>query len=216
MIAYINYLPHLEQSRQVAERAKESCIEHGLESELYPGIWRDNARYLMDSFELKQADYAKHLSNDDSVIGNFLTNYMLWEKIAAEKHTALILEHDAVVVEPLPCPAFAWPEITTVGKPSFGAYNKSREKGLQRFFSNALKHFKGAHAYVITPCGAKKAISVAQRHGVMPLDIFFHTDRFTLHEIYPWPVECHDSFTTIQLEEGCQAKHNWSEGYEIL
>ena len=37
-----------------------------------------------------------------------------------------------------------------------------------------------------------------------------------LQECYPWPVEADDSFTTIQKTEGCLAKHNYGESYEII
>jgi len=36
-----------------------------------------------------------------------------------------------------------------------------------------------------------------------------------LQEYWPWPVEAHDSFTTIQNENGCLAKHNYGETYGI-
>ena len=48
-------------------------------------------------------------------------------------------------------------------------------------------------------------------------DVFLHLDIFPdLEEYYPWPVEAWDSFTTIQNPEGCLAKHNYGQQYEII
>lgn len=213
MKAFINYVPHLEESIDVKDRCFESCEKFGLDPHPVPCVWRDDAMQAMEDEGLKLGKFADHLSKTESVVGNFITNYRLWKMI---KRPALILEHDAVVVAPIPKPLWAWPEITTIGKPSFGSFGVSKQEGLQEFFSNkALKHFKGAHAYIITPAGAHKAIEVAEKVGVLPLDIFFHTERFTLHELYPWPVEARDTFTTIQNESGCEAKHNWNADYAI-
>jgi hypothetical protein len=50
-----------------------------------------------------------------------------------------------------------------------------------------------------------------------PTDVYLNLDTFPwLQEYYPFVAEAQDSFTTIQVEEGCLAKHNWKEGYEII
>ena len=50
-----------------------------------------------------------------------------------------------------------------------------------------------------------------------PTDTFLNLDNFPwLQEYYPWIVEAKDNFTTIQNENGCQAKHNYNETYEII
>ena len=49
-----------------------------------------------------------------------------------------------------------------------------------------------------------------------PTDTFLHLDRFKfLQEYYPWPAEARDNFTTIQNVNGCLAKHNYNENYEV-
>ena len=37
-----------------------------------------------------------------------------------------------------------------------------------------------------------------------------------LQEYYPWACFAADTFTTIQKDDGCQAKHNYKEGYDII
>ena len=49
-----------------------------------------------------------------------------------------------------------------------------------------------------------------------PTDVFLNIESFPwLEEYYPWPVKADDSFTTIQNEFGCYAKHNYGETYGI-
>jgi len=44
-----------------------------------------------------------------------------------------------------------------------------------------------------------------------------HLDTFPwLQEYYPFVARADDSFTTIQVERGCLAKHNYKDGYEII
>ena len=48
-------------------------------------------------------------------------------------------------------------------------------------------------------------------------DIYLKKDNFPwLTEYYPWPVMADDSFSCIQLDEGCKAKHNYNKGIEIV
>ena len=47
------------------------------------------------------------------------------------------------------------------------------------------------------------------RMEARPTDVFLNVNTFPfLEEHDPWPVEARDSFTTIQSEIGCRAKHN--------
>ena len=58
---------------------------------------------------------------------------------------------------------------------------------------------------------------MANRKGAIPVDKFICPQRFVITEYYPWPIEAHDSFTTIQKEKGCLSKHNYKPGeYRIL
>ena len=69
----------------------------------------------------------------------------------------------------------------------------------------------------VTPNGAKQLIEQASIHA-RPTDVFIHLDTFpTINELFPWPVECVDDFTTIQNKNGCVAKHRYEpETYKII
>ena len=57
---------------------------------------------------------------------------------------------------------------------------------------------------------------MAKRKGAIPVDKFICPQRFTIAEYYPWPIEAHDTFTTIQKTKGCLSKHNYGPEYKIL
>ena len=88
-----------------------------------------------------------------------------------------------------------------------------------QFGVNPLTHkqyFGGAHGYMMSPGGATELIEMA-KIAPGPTDTFLNLDNFPfLQEYYPWLVEAKDSFTTIQNENGCKAKHNYNESYKIL
>lgn len=213
MITLINYLPNLPQSVEVAERCKESCEKYDIEAYLFPAIWRDEVDQYLSLLPLKVGKIKENYSNKNAVIANFLTNYEMWMYSLLLDETLLILEHDSVLTGPIP--DIEWPPITNVGKPSFGAYGTKDKEGLYKPFSKP-GYFPGAHGYIITPKGAQKLLDSAREHGIVELDLFFNPSRLPLKEYWPWFVEAHDSFSTIQKEEGCKAKHNWGKEYEVI
>ena len=68
---------------------------------------------------------------------------------------------------------------------------------------------------MINPVASKILIGQSIIHA-KPTDLFLNKKTFPfLQEIYPWTVECDDSFTTIQNTKGCLAKHNYNTDFEI-
>jgi len=53
-----------------------------------------------------------------------------------------------------------------------------------------------------------------------PTDLYICNKNFPfVNEYYPWPVEARDSFTSIQTETGCLAKHSYQKDaskYKII
>jgi hypothetical protein len=69
---------------------------------------------------------------------------------------------------------------------------------------------------MLKPDGAKLLVNQAKIMA-RPTDVYINIQTFPwIQEYYPWPVEARDSFTTIQKEEGCLAKHSYGETYEII
>lgn len=144
----------------------------------------------------------------------FISHYSLWKMCITLGEPILILEHDAVFVDQFP-ELVTYPDIMNIGRPSYGKFNVPKSFGVQPLVSKP--YFGGAHGYVISPEGARKAIWQAKTEGAKPTDLFFNSTHFpNIKEYYPWVVEARDTFTTIQAEAGCLAKHNYGVGYEIL
>ena len=104
-----------------------------------------------------------------------------------------------------------------VGKPSFGNFYVQKTPGVYKLFSKPDGKFPGCHGYLIEPKASKKLIAQSHIEGIHPVDKFMNNKRFNfLTELYPWPIQCNDSFTSIQKEKGCLAKHNFSKDFIIL
>ena len=145
-------------------------------------------------------------------MATFSSHYSLWEKCAFHNEPFIIFEHDAIVVQELP-ENVNFMHVMTIGAPSYGKWLQPAYIGVGPLMSK--QYFPGAHAYRVNRVGADllmRGVSHAK-----PTDVYMNKHWFPwLEEYSPWPVLCKDSFTTIQNEAGCLAKHNWNEDYEII
>jgi hypothetical protein len=216
MKAYIITLTQVPESVHASHRALLSALNNGIDHvEQAHGVWREEARAAADAEGLTIGEWDDKYSNADAVIGNFVAQYRLWKAISRGSEPAIIMEHDAVVVAPISRipPEFGF---VNLGKPSFGRVPAPREEGFYPLFSRAT-HLPGAHGYYLTPAFADQLVSMARRRGVQPVDLFISPQRFAgIYEYYPWPIEAHDTFTTIQKPRGCVSKHNYGPEYKIL
>jgi hypothetical protein len=212
--SYVITLMDMVESVAVAKRCIASAQRFGITAEMWPGVWRNVAMAEMDREGLKLGKHDETWSKTSSVVGNFIAQYRVWKHIARYGLPALIMEHDAVVVADVPEPP-AGMDIVSYGKPSFGKLRVAHTVGFQPLFSNGDK-IPGAHGYYLTPAGADTLIRAAATVGVLPVDKFISPLRFKISEFWPWPIEAHDTFTTIQKPKGCLSKHNYGEGYRII
>ncbi len=213
MKAYIVALANIPESMQVAQRCVESCNKFGIVPRIWPGVWRDDAMRELEAEGLRKGTFDETWSNTDAAMGNFVAQYRIWKDIE-RNGAAIIMEHDSVVVAPIPDPKGRG-DIINYGKPSFGKLRQQRHSGFFNLFSTGDK-IPGAHGYYVTPAGATALISMAKRKGAIPVDKFICPQRFSITEYFPWPIEAHDSFTTIQKVKGCLSKHNYGPDFKIL
>lgn len=215
MRAYVVTLLNLPESVAVARRCIASGERYGVEIHTRPGVWRDFALRELEAEGLRPGTWDQSWSNTPAVLGNFVAQYRIWREILDTGTPALILEHDAVIVAPLPVLAGAG-RIVSLGKPSFGRLKPRQTPGFHPLFSTGDK-IPGAHGYFVSTAGARELVDAAARDGAMPVDKFICPQRFPhIVEYWPWPIEAHDSFTTIQKEKGCLSKHNWGGDYRIM
>lgn len=221
MKGYVVTLMDLPASVEVATRCIESGKQFEIEVELFPAVDKSIAMQELEKEGLNVAKFETSYSNTNAVIGNFVSQYRIWKKIAENNAPSIVLEHDAVFVGTIPELSLQY-DIVNLGKPSYGKYDVKDQPGIYPLFSKAPIrpqdiYMPGAHAYYVSPTGATELINNAKSQGILPCDLFLCTSRFPhIQEIWPWPVEAHDSFTTIQHQKGCKAKHNYNNQYEII
>ena len=194
-----------------SEAAAKRCIASGLS---VGGIsiekWRATVPNAQLSDIIKKEGINTTLMNEvysrtQNCIAAFLSHYSLWKRSVEENAEVTIFEHDAVCINNVPSD-IRFKGVLSFGAPSYGKFNTPSSFGVVPLQSK--KYFPGAHAYRVKPEAAQMLIDQA-RMEARPTDVFLNTTTFPfLEEHYPWPVEARDSFTTIQSEIGCRAKHN--------
>ena len=214
MRAFVITIEDNERSVQAANR----CIRSApFPVERFKAVTpKDNPKRMFKEYGLPVEAFEKdqRYSRKEPCMSAFLSHYQLWKRCISSNEEILILEHDAMFTGNWPPSLGNYHGLISVGKPSYGRYGEPIMIGVNPLCSK--KHLPGAHAYVVNPRGAKEIVEKAKTEAA-PTDVYLHLDRFVwLEEYYPWPVEAKDSFTTIQHEGGCTAKHNYGEAYDII
>ena len=213
MKAFVITLINNAKSVEVAQKCVESGKRHGID------IWNfeafspaDDPVSLLQTRGIDPIQFDEKYSRNLNCISAFLSHYALWEQCIKSNETFVIFEHDAIVLAPIPETTFRY--VMNIGAPSYGNWNTPKILGVNPLTTK--RYFPGAHAYMITPAGAKLLIENAPMYA-KPTDVYMNLDTFPwLQEYYPFCAEAIDSFTTIQVQAGCQAKHNYKDGYGII
>tara|TARA_R110000868_G_scaffold280521_1_gene540667 strand:+ start:1702 stop:2355 length:654 start_codon:yes stop_codon:yes gene_type:complete len=202
------------RSVQVADRCVKSATANNIECHKWPATTpKDNLQELFEEEGIPGEGFVEKYSRLENCMAAFFSHYSLWKHCVELGHQITIFEHDAVVVDRIP-DFIDFKGCVSLGKPSYGKHITPKKLGVNPLISK--QYFPGAHAYRITSSAAKALIKQA-KIAAKPTDVFLHNDTFPwLEELYPWPVEAKDSFTTIQKTEGCLAKHGYGEAYEII
>lgn len=196
-----------EKSEKAAERCITSGYQHG---GLVIGKWKattpkDDIQRIIKDEKINTAYMDEVYSRTPNCIAAFLSHFSLWKLSVESKEEITIFEHDAVCINNIPT-ILNYNGVISLGAPSYGKFNTPTSFGVVPLTSKP--YFPGAHAYRVKPAGAQMLIDQA-RMEARPTDVFLNRNTFPfLQEYYPWPVEARDSFTTIQSEIGCRAKHN--------
>ena len=216
MKGYVVTLLNLPESVTVGKRCKESGKQFGVDVELFPAVYKDASLKELEKEGLKLPSWDESYSNVGAVVGNFITQYRIWKTIVDSNEPGIVLEHDAVFVARIPN-LINKGDIINLGKPSYGNFLKKETSGVYPMFSKAGGYIPGAHGYYLTVNGAQQLINKTKQIGAAPCDMFLNNKTFPdIKEIYPWPIEADDKFTTIQKEKGCTAKHNYNKDFKVI
>lgn len=215
MKGYVGTVMQIPQSVEVANRCIESGKKFGVDVKLVPAVHKSYALSELEHMGIKMSTFEQSYSDVGAVIGNFITQFKIWRTIYESEQPGIVLEHDAVFVAPIPA---LEGDIINLGKPSYGRFNTKDKPGVYPMFSKDGGYIPGAHGYYVTPKGARQLVETAQRIGAAPVDIYLNKTNFPdIKELYPWVIEAQDSFSTIQKELGCKAKHNYNKKtYKLL
>jgi len=220
MKSYVITIMDMPESVDAAKRCIASMPEFDVQ--MFPAITPINNRLTPDKLAREkgidltwfhQLDGAKY-SRMNRCVAAFLSHHTLWEMCVRDNEEYQIFEHDAVRVGNLPM-HIEHKGTITIGAPSYGKFETPRMLGVNPLTQK--DYFGGAHAYRMKPSAAEIIINQAKLYAAAT-DVFLSKHFFPwLEEYYPWPVIVKDTFSTIQNNGGCQAKHGYDkETYKIL
>lgn len=205
----------LEEPRSVeaAERCIKSGQSYGLDITMFKAITpKDNPTQIAEDLGINTSKFNNQYSKFESCLAAFLSHRAIWQEIYDSRTPSLIFEHDAVMTDFLP--QIIKGLVVNFGKPSYGSWITPSFLGEGQLTTK--RYFPGAHAYYVSPAGAFSLLEKSTEEAE-PTDVYMNLDRFSfLSEIHPFKAEAKDSFTTIQVERGCIAKHRYDEDYDIL
>lgn len=214
MKAFVITIMDNERSVKAAERCIRSAAKHGLTVEKHPAITpKDKPIEMLHKKGIQPSGFVERYSRRENCMAAFLSHHSLWEMAVKNDENIVIFEHDAVITGEVPVNE-PFEGVMTFSKPSYGQFNTPIKLGVDGLVQK--QYFGGAHGYIVNPNGAKELIKAAKTKGA-PTDVFLNLRNFPwLQEYYPWACIAMDDFTTIQKVDGCEAKHNYKDGYEII
>lgn len=217
MKSYVITVTNIPESVEAAKRCQASMKDFDVK--IYEGVTPENNPSKIAKKEGLSLGWFKHMDSEETIsrrdrcVSAFLSHYSLWKRCIKMNEEVQVFEHDAVRVGNLP-QLINYQGCISLGAPSYGKFNTPTKLGTNPLVSK--KYFPGAHAYRLNPKGAKALVEHAKTHA-SPTDVFLSTAWFPwLEEYYPWPVVAKDSFSTIQNEGGCSAKHGYNKDYKLL
>jgi GR25 family glycosyltransferase involved in LPS biosynthesis len=213
MKAFVITIREIPESVQMAERCIASGKRNGIDIEHFWAFTplSQDIKLLFKEEGIPVDGFKERWSRLENAMAAFLSHYTLWKRCVADNENYLILEHDAVVKDSIP--VLFGEGVMNIGEPSYGSFKTPPVLGYNKLTSK--QYFPGAHAYIVSPDAANILVKQAKVDGG-PTDVWLHNDRFGfLEEYYPWPVVVDDTFTTIQNESGCQAKHSYKKSPDM-
>jgi GR25 family glycosyltransferase involved in LPS biosynthesis len=205
--AFVITIMDLPESVEAADKCIASGKKNGLTIEKWPAFTpKDDPKSIFQREGIPETFFREVTSRQTNCMSAFLSHRSLWKECIRLNREIIIFEHDAKVVAPIP-EFMPYTGCINLGAPSYGTYRTPTTLGIIPLTSK--DYFPGAHAYRLKPIAAKTMIDRASTDAA-PTDLFLSYNNFDwLQEYYPWTCVAQDTFSTIQNEGGCVAKHSW-------
>lgn len=223
--SYIIYLPKSEKSKSIVNNSIDRFKKiYGTSPVKWAGVDKYDVwqKFIDSDFKLNDI---RRFSNIDCEIATFFSHLSLWEKCIEVNKNILILEHDAWVDKKIDERVLELynGEVLNLGIPNWGSFTNGptiksnwlskpdglyqreicdREHDLKNPMRKGICHCDtlflfGAHAYVVTPRGARKLIDDC-KNGILPADVYIRTDLVTIHDLLPHSIRQKSNASFIQ------------------
>lgn len=207
--AYIIRLSGHPISQQLSDRCMNSCVQVGQKAQFWEGFDGTSGSDVLAPDHLKNQHYFNWLKVHDtrittSQIGCLLSHFSLWCRCLTIDQPIIILEHDAIMLQPLHQFEF-YNQIQFLG-------SVEQMRGAPQYiipphgtaFEQKLRFISRAHAYAIDPQVAKNMVARMIQNGIMATttaDMFMRADIFSIiqHGLYAYDQWQEDDSTVEEL-----------------
>ena len=175
MKAFIIYLKEVQATIDAALECKQSARQHSIDAWMLEGYTPSRADQFIKEKNLKPYSPGPKLYNikwsKPGVRGCFVSHYHAWLKCIELEHNIIVLEHDARIVNEYLEVEFE--DVLQLGHNRNGVDDAQDQQSWTEentFQRKGVYMMDGAHAYAITPQGAKKLVEAVHTRGMSPAD----------------------------------------------
>lgn len=155
-------------SREYARFAANSCDKIGLKWEYFDGYTNMSFAQAWDKTGLTppNVNYYRHITTPDNPQCCSAGHAAIWKLIADRDECAIVLEHDAVMLQPVDI-NIPDDRIVVLGYKlsNYTQYDHEKAGPPKRLID--IDGHEGAHAYAMTPTTAKKLVNEINTRGVL-------------------------------------------------
>jgi GR25 family glycosyltransferase involved in LPS biosynthesis len=211
MKAFIIRKPNDDISEKLSSEFIESAEIFGIETEKFDGVYTNHDQILLEKNIRCFPKMKEGKKQSLGFKGCFLSHFLLWEKCIELDEPIMILEHDALMIRPLPeniLDLFTHHCILDYGihLPNYEELLKydgpTKVKEHPRLHANKISirdinhaHIRGSHAHLIKPLGARTLIDSVKKWGHLASDATVNQYYTEFITIDPIPIRCHPFMT---------------------
>ena len=186
MKAFVIVLQESEHSRTVGQEAIEAANKFGIYPEIHPGVLGFNSPKKFNEYGITQF-LTRDIIDNPGHQGCFLSHFELWVKCIKLNEPILILEHDGVMIRPLPDNILEQFDgvlkldpfdVFDIVKDYVRDVENSLDTPVEVWHQPARGKWHGvgefiwgAYGYIIKPAAALELVQFARRIGAAPTDV---------------------------------------------